>query len=500
MLSLGRDTRQLLANPVRLNNLQALNECVYKDFPAGAIQDLLTPLSEYPLPATPLDDAKMSHTFEPGKLKPRIFVAVGTRDQQFLRPLHEQLMGILRTIPDDCTFNQNLVTSRARLWYEAGVSSYYDADMSNASDRLPKAAYELLGNELFPNMGSVWIGSIDYQIAVSRELQNITPSRPSYVRYATGQPLGMLSSWPFMAILHHTLVWIAAGGRDKAEGNYLILGDDFVTTSEKIYQKYCELLQELGINFTNSNSNSHFEFAKRDFIHGTEVTGLYSKALCSVRNDPIHFLRTIQELKSRGFPRIDDFPNSILNKLELSRRKRTELITILEFPITQGLSESEIRHEVATWTVTMVERSLCNLRTPEAWESALKPFYQGAAMILRNMFQGVIDGSRNRFAEFSPKWKELALRKLPEIAGSSYQMWATLILSEIMEDYKLSIRVLEKEWKLLTISKDVIKYLQPKVPEIFYLDLQSKDKLKKLRRMRLRHQRRIRKVITTGSL
>jgi hypothetical protein len=35
----------------------------------------------------------------------------------------------------------------------------------------------------------------------------------------------------------------------------------------------------LGIKYTNNVSTVGFEFAKRSFMHGTEVTGAYSSAL-----------------------------------------------------------------------------------------------------------------------------------------------------------------------------------------------------------------------------
>ena len=43
---------------------------------------------------------------------------------------------------------------------------------------------------------------------------------PKLVRFATGQPLGSLSSWPLFALCHHFLVWYCADkvhpGRTKA--------------------------------------------------------------------------------------------------------------------------------------------------------------------------------------------------------------------------------------------------------------------------------------------
>jgi len=82
-----------------------------------------------------------------------------------------------------------------------------------------------------------------------------------------------------MALVHHLIVWTAAGGRSKAEGKYHILGDDIVIFDVEIYSEYKLLLDSLGCKFTCNTSATGFEFAKRVFVHGFEVTGAYTQAL-----------------------------------------------------------------------------------------------------------------------------------------------------------------------------------------------------------------------------
>lgn len=98
--------------------------------------------------------------------------------------------------------------------------------------------------------------------------------------------MGALSSWPMLAVVHHHIVWVAFGSRKKAENMYLLLGDDIVIFCEFAYNRYLQLLNLLGISYTNAISNIGFEFAKRTFLHGLEITGAYSSALSASLGNP----------------------------------------------------------------------------------------------------------------------------------------------------------------------------------------------------------------------
>jgi hypothetical protein len=49
-------------------------------------------------------------------------------------------------------------------------------------------------------------------------------------------------------------------------------------------------MRTLGVSFTHSISTVGFEFAKRIFVQGSEVTGAYSAALTSSMNEPELFV------------------------------------------------------------------------------------------------------------------------------------------------------------------------------------------------------------------
>jgi hypothetical protein len=69
-------------------------------------------------------------------------------------------------------------------------------------------------------------------------------------------------------------------------GNYLLLGDDLVIFNKEAYYAYCNVMETLGVSFTHGISTVGFEFAKRVFAHGVEVTGAYSQALTANMNQP----------------------------------------------------------------------------------------------------------------------------------------------------------------------------------------------------------------------
>jgi hypothetical protein len=60
-----------------------------------------------------LYNAKVGITYEPGKLKPRVFAMINSVLQSLLAPLHDDLMSILRSIDEDCTHDQDKVTDYA---------------------------------------------------------------------------------------------------------------------------------------------------------------------------------------------------------------------------------------------------------------------------------------------------------------------------------------------------------------------------------------------------
>jgi len=102
-----------------------------------------------------LHTGKVNLIHEAGKLKPRVFAMLDSFSQSILSDFHDDLMDVLKNIPEDCTFDQNKVSRVAirKHWSET-VAFYGFADLSSATDRLPKYLYEDIGNYIRSGLGS----------------------------------------------------------------------------------------------------------------------------------------------------------------------------------------------------------------------------------------------------------------------------------------------------------------------------------------------------------
>jgi hypothetical protein len=95
--------------------------------------------------------------------------------------------------------------------------------------------------------------------------------------------MGALSSWAMLAFVHHAFVqWAAlrAGvitvGKGWYEG-YAILGDDVVIAGSQVAKEYLRIMRSADVGIGDhkslvSRNGSVFEFAKRTFLHGVNVS------------------------------------------------------------------------------------------------------------------------------------------------------------------------------------------------------------------------------------
>jgi hypothetical protein len=110
-----------------------------------------------------------------------------------------------------------------------------------------------------------------------------TVSELGFVQYATGQPMGALSSWAMLAFLHHAIVqWSAfkAGvltpNKPWYEG-YAVLGDDVVIARDCVAKQYAGIMKALDVGIGDhksliSTTGKALEFAKRTFLNGVNVS------------------------------------------------------------------------------------------------------------------------------------------------------------------------------------------------------------------------------------
>lgn len=243
--------------------------------------------------------------------KVRVFAMVDPFTQWLLRPLHDALFSLFRQIRQDGTHNQvkpliALIKEREVLikenrypgsrptgWVRLGLNApkrayaLFSFDLTAATDRLPLAIQvALLGPVLGPRLAKAWASLLvarDYYIYLKDEY-GVGSLQPQ--RYATGQPMGALSSWAMLALTHHCIVqwaWYKVCTRNQ-EGwswyrHYAVLGDDIVIMGGRVADAYVAIMKGLGVQIGAhkslvSRDGTCLEFAKRTFYKGNDVSAV----------------------------------------------------------------------------------------------------------------------------------------------------------------------------------------------------------------------------------
>jgi len=224
---------------------------------------------------------------EPGKV--RVFAMVDSLTQWVLRPLHLYLFNsVLKKIPQDGLYDQIAPAKRlVKVMRSKGLSRVYSFDLSSATDRLPVWLQEdLLGVMTSLRMGSLWRWFMTERwFRLPPALANASAGpgkgkKVKLVKYAVGQPMGAYSSWAMLAITHHCIIQLCArrAGVTGWFDLYAILGDDIVIGHPNVAREYKVFMEKIGVGINSSKSiigrDLTFEFAKRFFWHGEDITPL----------------------------------------------------------------------------------------------------------------------------------------------------------------------------------------------------------------------------------
>nr|UPW42089.1 MAG: putative RNA dependent RNA polymerase [Hainan mangrove mitovirus 5] len=222
-----------------------------------------------------------------GKL--RVFALGDSISQSLLSPLHDELLKMIKLIPNDGTFDQE--ASVKRLQSKSTLSGKaFSFDLSAATDRLPVLlSSKVLGQIFSKRFGQAWLSfMVQRDFAMNSAVAERYGYSNDFIRYEVGQPMGFLSSWPMLAITHHWILQHASFllGRRGWELNYEILGDDLVITDSALASQYLKLAKYLGVEINLSKSISSpnvpvFEFAKRTCIGNTDCSPISFKQLLS---------------------------------------------------------------------------------------------------------------------------------------------------------------------------------------------------------------------------
>jgi len=218
--------------------------------------------------------------------KTRLFAIVDYWTQNSLQSLHDWLMKILKSLPNDSTYDQNKGFERILRLTVRWMVSY---DISKFTDRIPlRLQSTMLEYYISRDLAYYWERIVGNRSFSANSIKGIM--------WKVGQPLGALSSWACCTLLHHHLVWFASYLHFKDHRpfhKYEVLGDDIVIWHKGVGEAYAEILNLIGVEINMLKSKAYsghkkepiFEFAKRNAVNGNEITGIpYDLLLASSKS------------------------------------------------------------------------------------------------------------------------------------------------------------------------------------------------------------------------
>jgi hypothetical protein len=168
---------------------------------------------------------------------------------------------------------------------------------------MQKFRLELMGGRA---LGEAWL-------SVMTDRTFLVKATKQSLRWAVGQPLGLLSSFPSFALWHHDIVQFSysrlrarRGYPPKFFKEYRILGDDVVIFNKEVAGEYQFLMQsifKIEINMTKSvigdSKNSQIEFTKRLALRGKEMSSIKHNIL--TKSNMQNMLELVDILYERDF-------------------------------------------------------------------------------------------------------------------------------------------------------------------------------------------------------
>jgi len=224
--------------------------------------------------------------------KVRVFAIVDCFTQWLMKPLHDAIFELLKTFPQDGTFDQEAPLKRLMERLPKGTP-FYSFDLSAATDRLPIAIQKVILSPFLTSWGAeVWaqlMTARPFTVPFVPKGIKVPPSGPQpfdCVYYETGQPMGALSSWGMLALTHHALVQFAAYRAKLLDydtcswfEDYAVLGDDVVIANDKVADQYVVIMKTLGVGIgfhksLISKRGLALEFAKKLYLKGHNVSAI----------------------------------------------------------------------------------------------------------------------------------------------------------------------------------------------------------------------------------
>jgi len=255
-------------------------------FSSGLSEEMAS--QSFTVEGTPRPILGRLHAIDEPAGKVRVVAICDYFTQLAMKPVHDHLFEILRNLKTDATFDQSGIVSR---YYQRGLFPHWSFDLKAATDTIPLPLYIEVMAVLLRSEGETYMDARNRAELWSKVMTDrdfLTPSKEGYARYGTGQPMGALSSWASMALVHHALVQFSHWRSYQFENlptwypDYLVLGDDIdIARCQRVAENYQYTCAELGIiigliKSLRSEKNT-FEFANMRFCPDGNISPLSLK-------------------------------------------------------------------------------------------------------------------------------------------------------------------------------------------------------------------------------
>lgn len=229
------------------------------------------------------------HAIDEPAGKVRVVAICDYWTQVAMKPVHDHLFEILKKIKTDATFDQSGLVEG---YFKKGYSPHWSFDLKSATDTIPMALYIEVMTVLLRAENDTVIAArqrAELWAKIMTDRDFLTPLKEGYARYGRGQPMGALSSWASMAMVHHALVQFShwkvtnfPGCEPSWFDTYLVLGDDVDIARNALvadcYKGTCANLGiVIGIHKSLHSLKNCFEFANRRFSPDGDISPLSLK-------------------------------------------------------------------------------------------------------------------------------------------------------------------------------------------------------------------------------
>lgn len=245
------------------------------------------------LPELNLESLKTGrlHLLAEGGGKTRVICIPDIWTQSVLKPIHKYLMNqVLRKMPCDGSFGHEALGNKVKKFTKhRGLFCY---DLTTATDRFPLSIQIAALKPLLGERVHEWS-----QLMVNRTFT----IRGKPMRYAVGQPMGLLTSWAAFSVAHHVIINMTK--RDKSF--YAVIGDDVGISSEEGARKYRSFMESIGVSINDlkslipTDNTKVAEIAKRLFKAGIEISPIPPRVLIESTKGTEGLLEFLQVLANR---------------------------------------------------------------------------------------------------------------------------------------------------------------------------------------------------------